>query len=66
MAAFERGRQRIFLFLATIGAVILFMNLTLLTGTDVTSQIKNIPIHIPLGDKSSPSGQDAPPDPGVG
>ena len=63
--AFDRGRRRIFLFLAAIATVILFMNVALLTGTDVQSKIKNIPIHIPGADKESPSGLDTPPDPEV-
>lgn len=65
MVSFDGGRRRIFIFLSAIGAVILFLNLTLLTGTDVRSKIENIPIHIPLTDKKPES--DAPPvEPEVG
>jgi hypothetical protein len=65
MTGFDRGRRRIFLFLAAIGAVILLMNLSLLSGTDVQSKIKNIPVHIPLTDKKPESGKDTAPNPNV-
>lgn len=47
MVGLDRGRRRVFVFLAAVGALILFTNLTLLTGTDVKSKIENIPIRIP-------------------
>jgi len=57
----DRGRRRIFIFLAAIGFSILFLNVTLLTGTDVKSKIEKIPIHIP-GVQQKP---EAPPEPEV-
>ena len=52
MAAFDRGRPGIFTFLAAIGAIILFTNITLLTGADIRTKIEQIPVYIP-GVKSS-------------
>ena len=63
--ALDRGRRQIFIFLAAIAFVILFMNLALLSGTDVRSKIKSIPIHIPLTKATPASGEDAPPNPDV-
>lgn len=51
MGGFDQGRRRIFIFLAAIGTFILFLNITLITGTDVKAKIEKIPIHNPLGDK---------------
>lgn len=61
VVGFDRGRRRIFIYLSAIGFIILLLNLTLLTGTDVKSKIENIPIHIP-GVQQKP---EPPPEPEV-
>lgn len=48
MATIDHGRRHTFFFLAAIGVVILFMNLSLLSGTDIQSKIRKIPLRIPL------------------
>jgi hypothetical protein len=63
MAAFDRGKRRLFLFLAAIGFVILLVNLSLLSGRDLRSKIKKIPIIIPEKEKSP--GGSTPPNPNV-
>jgi hypothetical protein len=65
MITIDRTTRRLFLFLAAIGVVILLVNLSLLSGTDVQSKILNIPISIPGTDKKPSPGQTAPPDTNV-
>ncbi|ESZ95270.1 glycosyltransferase family 90 protein [Sclerotinia borealis F-4128] len=60
----DRGQRRFFLFLVVTGLIILFFNLSMLSGTDMRSNLKKIPIpglkNKPDSDssKSSPSHQD--------
>jgi hypothetical protein len=61
--SFDRGKRRIFFFLATIGVFILFINLSLLSGKDVRSAADQIPV--PGLPKKPPQGADARPDPNV-
>ncbi len=61
MVGFDRGKRRIFLLLAVIGSVVLLLNLSLLSGTDVKSKIEKIPI--PGKDRKPNSGLNTPPDP---
>jgi hypothetical protein len=65
MMGIDRTSRQLLLFLAAIGFVILLVNLSLLSGTDVQSKIHNIPISIPGTDKKPSAGQTAPPDPNV-
>jgi hypothetical protein len=65
MITIDRTTRRLFLFLAAIGVVILLVNLSLLSGTDVQSNILNIPISIPGTDSKPSTGQTAPPDTNV-
>jgi len=44
MVAFDRGKRRIFLLLAGLGFVILIVNLSMLSGSDVRATIKQISI----------------------
>ncbi|KAG0648820.1 Beta-1 [Hyphodiscus hymeniophilus] len=44
MAGFDSGKRRVFVFLSGLAVVVLFINLSLLSGTDVQSKIKSIPI----------------------
>ncbi len=64
MRSFDSGKRRICLFLAAIGIVVLLANLSLLSGTDMRSKIKNILIQI-LIPGNSKSGLTTPPDPNV-
>ena len=61
--AFDRGKRRIFLFLASLGVFVLLINVSLLSGKDVKSKVEQIPI--PERPKKPPSGADTPPDPNV-
>lgn len=47
----DRGQRRFFLFLAITGLVILLFNLSMLSGADVRSKVKKIPLP---GLKSKP------------
>lgn len=44
MAGFDRGKRRVFLLLSGVAFVVLVLNLSMLSGTDVRSTIKSIPI----------------------
>lgn len=57
------GKRKLFFFLAAIVAIILLVNLTSLSGADVRSKIKSIPISIP--GKGKDSGQSVAPDPNL-
>jgi len=63
MVGFDRGKRRIFLLLAAVGSVVLLLNLSLLSGTDLKSKIEEIPIYLPTKDKKPNSGLTTPPDP---
>jgi hypothetical protein len=63
MVGFDRGKRRIFLLLAAVGSVVLLLNLSLLSGTDLKSKIEKVPIHLPGKDKKPNSGLNTPPDP---
>jgi hypothetical protein len=58
MVGFDRGKRRVFVLLAGVAFVVLILNLSMLSGTDVRSTIKNIPIP------GKP--QETSPDPNVG
>lgn len=47
MGGFDRRKQQSFTLVATIGAVVIIINLLLISGTDVRSRIGSIPIPIP-------------------
>jgi len=61
MVGFDRGKRRIFMLLTVVGLFVLFTNLSMLSGTDVRSKIKDFP----LGGNQKPSKFDTPPDPNV-
>ena len=61
MVGFDRGKRRILMLLTGVGLVVLFTNLSMLSGTDVKSKIKDFP----LGGKQTPSKPGTPPDPNV-
>jgi hypothetical protein len=44
MMSFAPGKRRIFLAIASIGVLIILLNLTWLSGVDVSSKIKDITI----------------------
>ena len=58
MVGFDRGKRRVFVLLAGVAFIVLVLNLSMLSGTDVRSTIKNIPIP------GKPKGTS--PDPNVG
>jgi len=60
MGGFDRGKQRVFFLLAAVGILMMLLNLFLLSGADVPSTVKNLPLPIPGKEKS---GQNSPPDP---
>jgi hypothetical protein len=61
MAGFDPGKKRFFTLLAAISVSVFIVNILLISGTDVKSKIRKIPIPIP----GKQSGQDAPLDPNV-
>ena len=61
MAGFDPGKKRFFTLLVVISAAVFVVNVLLISGTDVKSKIRKIPIPIPR----KQSGQNAPSDPNV-
>jgi hypothetical protein len=59
MVAFDRGNRRLFLLLTAVAFFVLLTNISLLSGTDVRTTIK----HIPIPGQDKDAGQNAPPDP---
>jgi hypothetical protein len=59
MAGFDPGKKRFFILLAGISVAVFIINILLVTGTDVKSKIRKIPIP------GKQSGQDTPSDPDV-
>jgi hypothetical protein len=63
MVGFDRGNRRVLLLLAGVGFAIVVMNLSMLSGNDIKSKIKQIPLA-GKSENASP-GLNAPPDPNV-
>ena len=57
MVAFDRGKRRLFLLLTAVAFIVLLTNISLLSGTDVRTTIK----HIPIPGQETDTGQNAPP-----
>lgn len=60
MRTIDRGKQQFFFLIAAIAAFVFVTNIVLLSGVDVRTRIKNIPIPIPGKGKD---GNSAAPDP---
>jgi len=58
MVAFDRGKRRLFLLLTGVAFVVLLTNISLLSGTDVRTTIK----HIPIPGQETDTGQNTPSD----
>jgi hypothetical protein len=61
MAGFDPGKKRFFILLAGISVAVFIINVLLVSGTDVKSKLRKIPIPLP----GKQSGHDAPSDPNV-
>jgi hypothetical protein len=61
MAGFDPGKKRFFTLLVAISVTVFIVNIILVSGTDVKSKIRKIPIPIP----GKQNGQQTPSDPNV-
>ncbi|KAH8599873.1 glycosyltransferase family 90 protein [Bisporella sp. PMI_857] len=65
MAGFDRARRRIFMLLILIGLVVLFTNLSMLSGTDLKAKIEDIKLPNLGNPQHQSPGQTTRPDPNL-